>query len=200
MAVVNCLNMSFNEHGNLLLYKGHPCGRLLHCETFQKHWRGQNTWLDKNTKRMPDYQAHGSLLLKFLKGVPWAILDGSEDLCFLIRISKRNTGPSLGSPLFVTSQKKQTRFWSKDLKDRRKLGLFKMQEKQEENLQTIWLKFEVFFCAKTSVLVKSTSFKADLNFISRLCSIYVYPKDLKKSQIMEWKRHHKLRISRNVTN
>ena len=99
----------------------------------------------KNTK-MPDYQAHGSLLLKFLKGVRWAILDGSEDLCFLIKITKRNTGPSLGSPLFVTSKK--TRFWSKDLKDRRKLGLFKMQEKQEENLQTIWLKFEVFFVQK----------------------------------------------------
>ena len=104
-----CLNMSFNEHGNLLLSKGHPCGRLCVVKPSKNPGEAKTLGLTN----MPDYQAHGSLLLKFLKGVPRSILDGSGDLCFLIKITQRNTRPSLGSSLFVTLKKKQRDFEAK---------------------------------------------------------------------------------------
>ena len=174
MAVVHCLNMSFNEHGNLLLYKGHPCGRLLHCETFQKPWRGQNTWLEKHKD---------------------ARLSGTRK--FVVEVSEGGDHHWVVHCLLL--QKKRD-FEAKIWKIEGSWDFSKCKKSKKKIFKPYGWSLKSFLCKNYCILVKSTSFKADLNFISRLCSIYVHPKDLKKSQIMEWKRHHKLRISRNVTN
>ena len=104
-----------------------------------------NTRTECQTIRHPD------VCWSFWRG--WAILDRSGGLCvFLIKIAKRNTGPSLGSPIFCEKKRDfevgSFSFWICNIQRSGIWDPSKWKKSKKKIFKPIWLKLEVFSVQK----------------------------------------------------